>query len=189
MKSYQITEFCHRFIEDHVYPGDVCVDATAGNGNDTAFLCRLVGDGGKVYAFDIQKEALLHTEEKLRKENLQAKLVLDGHENMEAYVAEKGEVACIVFNFGYLPGGDNRVATCAKTSVTAIKAGLKLLRKGGLMSLCIYSGGDTGFEEKDAILDFLKELDSTRYLVIESLYRNRSNHPPIPVQIVKIEGE
>ena len=44
-------------------------------------------------------------------------------------------------------------------------------------------------EEKDAILDFLKELDSTRYLVIESLYRNRSNHPPIPVQIVKIEGE
>ena len=57
------------------------------------------------------------------------------------------------------------------------------------MSLCIYSGGDTGFEEKDAILDFLKELDSKRYLVIESLYRNRSNHPPIPVQIVKIEGE
>lgn len=188
MKSYQITEFCHRFIKDHVAPGDVCVDATAGNGNDTLFLCRLVGESGKVYAFDIQQEALLRTGERLKQEKLQAELVLDGHENMEAYVEEKGEVACMVFNFGYLPGGDHTIATGARTSVQAIKAGLKLLRKGGLMSLCIYSGGDTGFDERDAILNFLRELDPKQYLVIESIYYNRPHHPPIPVQIVKIKG-
>ena len=54
------------------------------------------------------------------------------------------------------------------------------------MSLCIYSGGDSGFEERDAILDYLKTLDSKHYLVILSEYYNRPNHPPIPVLIVKL---
>ena len=41
----------------------------------------------------------------------------------------------------------------------AIDAGLSLLKKKGVMALCIYSGGDTGFEEKDMILKHLKKLD------------------------------
>ena len=115
-----------------------------------------------------------------------AELILDGHEYMEKYVLEVGMVSCIVFNFGYLPGGDHTVATKAETSVAAIQSGLSLLRKGGLMSLCIYSGGDTGNQEKEAILGFLKTLDTKQYLVIVSAYFNRSNHPPVPVQIRKL---
>ena len=53
------------------------------------------------------------------------------------------------------------------------------------MSLCIYSGGDSGFTERDALLAYLKTLDSKRYLVILSSYYNRPNNPPIPVMIVK----
>lgn len=78
------------------------------------------------------------------------------------------------------------MSTKADTSIAAIEAGLELLKPGGLMSLCIYSGGDTGFEEKDAIMEYLKALDIKQYLVIVSSYYNRPNHPPIPVQIVKI---
>ncbi len=55
MPGYQITEYCHRMIKEHIKEGDCCVDATAGNGNDTEFLCRLTGADGKVYAFDIRK--------------------------------------------------------------------------------------------------------------------------------------
>ena len=54
------------------------------------------------------------------------------------------------------------------------------------MSLCIYSGGDSGFDERDAILFWLKELDSRKYLVIKSDYYNRPNNPPIPVLVVKL---
>ena len=54
------------------------------------------------------------------------------------------------------------------------------------MSLCIYSGGDTGFAERDAILSFLKTLDPKKYLVILSQYYNRPNHPPIPAMILKL---
>ena len=52
-------------------------------------------------------------------------------------------------------------------------------------SLCIYSGGDSGFEERDQILDWLKNLDPHQYLVIKSEYYNRPNNPPIPVLIIK----
>lgn len=186
MRNYQITEWCHHFMREHVQEGDICIDATAGNGNDTQLLCELVGENGKVYAFDIQKEAINNTRERLEKANLlkRAELLCESHTKMKQYVNE--EVSCIVFNFGYLPGGDHNLATKKDTSIMAIHEGLDLLKKGGIMSLCIYSGGDSGFEERDAILEALKELDSKRYLVILSSYFNRPNHPPIPVLIVKL---
>lgn len=53
------------------------------------------------------------------------------------------------------------------------------------MSLCIYSGGDTGFEEKDAILNLLRTLPSREYIVIANEYYNRKNNPPMPVFIFK----
>lgn len=186
MESYQITGWCRHFMEEQVKPGDICIDATAGNGNDTLTLCRLAGENGKVYAFDIQKAALEKTGRRLEAEGLRAELILDGHEHMEKYVKEKGEVSCIVFNFGYLPGGSHSLATRADTSIRAVEAGLSLLKKGGLMSLCIYSGGDSGFEEKEALLAWLKHLDGRRYLVIKSEYYNRPNHPPVPVLVIRV---
>ena len=187
MKNYQITEWCHHFIKEHVKSGDVCVDATAGNGNDTKLLCELVGEEGLVYAFDIQKQAVDKTKECLEKQGLdkRARVYLDSHENMANYL-EVESVSCITFNFGYLPGGDHNLATKKDSSIFAIHEGLRLLKKGGMMSLCIYSGGDSGFEEKEAILEELAKLDGKRYLVIVSEYYNRPNHPPIPVLIIKL---
>ena len=95
-------------------------------------------------------------------------------------------MSCIVFNFGYLPGGDHSLSTKKESSIKAIETGLSLLKKGGLMSLCIYSGGDSGFEEKDGILQYLRTLDSKKYLVIVSEYYNRPNNPPIPAMIIKL---
>lgn len=69
--------------------------------------------------------------------------------------------------------------------IEALSKSLVLLKKGGLISLCIYSGGDSGFEERDAVLDWLKDLDPHKYLVIRSDYYNRPNHPPIPVLIIR----
>lgn len=187
MKKYQITEWCHHFIREHVNAGDLCIDATAGNGNDTLFLCELVGEHGKVLAFDIQEEAVINTKKRLAEHGVleQAVVLLESHTNMSRY-AETDSVSCIVFNFGYLPGGNHALATKKDTSIAAIHEGLRLLKKGGMMSLCIYSGGDSGFEERDAILAELKRLDPKKYLVIVSEYYNRPNNPPIPVIIIKL---
>ena len=91
----------------------------------------------------------------------------------------------ICFNFGYLPGGDHNLSTRTETSIEAIRQGLAILKSGGIMSLCIYSGKDTGFEEKAGILTYLKTLAPKEYTVIVNEYYNRGNCPPLPVFIFK----
>lgn len=187
MNNYQITAWCSGFIRNQVQEGDLCIDATMGNGNDTLLLSRLCGSTGKVFAFDIQEQALNATRERLDTANAPDNytLLLESHANMAQY-AEPGSVNCIVFNFGYLPGGNHALATRGETSVQALSQALILLKKGGMISLCIYSGGDSGFEERNQILAWLKQLDSHKYLVIKSEYFNRPNHPPIPVLVIKL---
>lgn len=186
MKQSQITYWCHEVIRSQAPGEGFYIDATMGNGCDTLFLCELAGEKGRVLAFDIQEAALQKTAELLREHGVEdrAKLVRDGHERMDSYAGEESaDVIC--FNFGYLPGGDHAIATKADTSVAAVEKGLRILKSGGMMSLCIYSGGDTGFEEKERLLDFLKELPAREYTVIMNQYYNRGNNPPVPVFIFK----
>lgn len=185
--NYGITELVHHFLEEQIQEGDLCLDATAGNGHDTVFLCEQVGKFGKVFAFDIQELAVEHTKKRLEERQFsdRAEVYLDSHCNMSNYVEEE-TVSCITFNLGYLPGGDHGLATKADTTIKALEQSLKLLKKKGVISLIIYSGGDTGFEEKETVLGWLKQLDEKKYLVLVSSYYNRPNHPPIPVWIIKM---
>lgn len=186
-QDYQITSWCRRLIQDHVHPGSFCIDATMGNGNDTAWLCELAGSQGHVLAFDIQPQAIEQTHTRLEQQQTDCpyELILDSHSNMSSY-ANSDSADCIVFNLGYLPGGDHNIATKAETTIQALEQGLSLLRKNGLMSVCIYSGGDSGFAERDAVLAWLKSLDSRKFLVLVTQYYNRPNNPPIPVAIIKL---
>lgn len=186
LNDFSALQIAHKAISEHVKPGDFCIDATAGRGRDTAFLCSLVGESGKVLAFDIQPEAVESTKLLLDEKGFSgmSQVVLDSHDNMERY-AENGTVSCITFNFGWLPAGRHDVFTRAETSIPAIEQGLRLLKLGGLMSLCIYYGRDCGFDERDAILEHLEALDSRRYTVLVCRFANRPNNPPIPVFIWK----
>lgn len=199
MRRAQITDWCHAIIRSQAGRDGVYVDATMGNGHDTLFFCKMAGEEGKVFAFDIQECARNATRKLLEKHGItehvsliqeqekctdRISLILDGHEHMDQYV-ETGSVDVICFNFGYLPGGDHTICTKSETDIQALKIALGLLKKGGMLSLCVYSGGDTGFEEKDAIMDFLKNLSPKEYTVIVNSYHNRENHPPIPVFVWK----
>ncbi len=186
MRQSQVTYWCREIINSHAPKGGFYIDATMGNGYDTLMLCRLAGESGRILAFDIQEKALLLTDRLLTEHGVRsrAKLILDGHEHMNLY-AEKESADVICFNFGYLPGGDHRIATSPASSVEAIRQSLDILKHGGLISLCVYSGGDTGFEEKESILGFLKELPARKYTVIVNEYYNRQNCPPMPVFIFK----
>ena len=185
MNALSPLQLIHNVVSAHLGAGGVAIDATAGRGYDTAFLCHIVGEGGDVLAMDIQPEAVRSTEALLAAEGLKAQVVLDSHANMAAY-REAGTVDCIMFNLGYLPKGDHRVYTHYESTKDAIIAGLGLLRIGGLMTIGVYYGGDSGYEERDALMPFLATLDDSRYQVVVAHYHNWSGDPPIPVFIRKL---
>lgn len=185
MKALSSLKLVHDILINHVKDGDVCIDATLGRGYDTAFLCSLTPNG-KVIGFDIQEEAV-SSSEKLLKDNgfSNAELHLDSHANIGKYAKEES-VSAIVFNLGYLPKGDHSVFTRAESTIPAITSGLKLLKSGGLMVVSVYYGGDSGYEERDALMPFLKTIDSSKYQVLRVDFFNWTKDPPIPVFIRKL---
>lgn len=176
----------HDYIRLFVKEGDTVVDATCGNGNDTAFLAELVGEKGKVYGFDIQDRALSNTKKRLDGLGLteRVELIKDGHENMDKYI--NTPVKAVMFNLGYLPGGDHSIGTKPETTVHAINKAMNLLTKGGVVVVVIYYGGDSGFEEKDRIMEFLIGIDQKEYIVMKTEFINQANCPPILVCIEKL---
>lgn len=174
----------HDFLKAHVRPGSFCIDATAGKGRDTALLCGLAGETGRVLSFDIQPDAVSQTRALLEQEGLCAEVILDSHANMEQY-AEAGTADCVVFNFGRLPGGDPHIVTQAASSMQAINAALRLLKPGGVMAIALYYGKENGYEERDAVLSHLKTLDDRIFSVLACDWCNRRSDPPMPIFVWK----
>ncbi len=167
----------HLYLEEHIKKGAICVDATMGRGRDTLLLSQLTGEEGHVFAFDIQEDAIQSTRALLSengRENIT--LILDSHDKMREYV---NEADAVIFNFGFLPGGDHSIFSHPEVSCRAIDAALSILKPEGFISLCIYYGGDTGFEERDGILKHLAALDQKKYTVMLQSFHNRKNCPPL----------
>ena len=55
------------------------------------------------------------------------------------------------------------------------------------MTIGIYYGGDSGYEERDSLLPFLATLDDSRYQVVVARFHNWKGDPPIPVFIRKLQ--
>ncbi|AND84913.1 methyltransferase domain-containing protein [Clostridium tyrobutyricum] len=165
--------------------GDIVVDATMGNGNDTLFLSELVGDSGKVYAFDIQQTALKNTYEKISKNGIlqHVKLINDSHENMDMYINDK--VKLVIFNLGYLPKGDHSITTTADTTLLGLKKALDLIEANGIVILVVYYGHEEGNHERDALEDYIKNLNQRTYNVVKLCFANQVNSPPMLIIIEK----
>lgn len=176
----------HRFLRQHLPAGGFAIDATAGNGGDTLLLCETVGKTGRVLALDIQEQAVENTRALLQEKGWSdiSQVVQDSHAFLDKYAAPES-ADCVVFNFGWLPGGDHNVFTQKDSSLVAIEKGLACLKPGGIMSLCVYYGRNNGYEERDAILDYVRGLDHRKYTVMVVDFANRINDPPIPILIVK----
>ena len=180
--KYQITTMVHEFIKDFIKKDDICLDLTVGKGQDALFLLNLIPEG-YLYAFDIQKEAIACSEALLGNSFSNYQLINDSHSNLCRYVDK--EIGCAVLNLGYLPNGDHSINTSADTTIEAIKQAVSLLRVDGIISICFYPGTETGKEEMDSVLNYLKTLDSGKYLVIVNQFYNRPNNPPTPAYIIR----
>lgn len=181
----KVTEYAHHLVRDRVQPGDTVIDATAGNGHDTMFLAKLVGEQGNVYGFDIQRDAIERTAQLLKEhhQDKQVQLIQAGHQEMHRYVTQPA--SAVMFNLGYLPKGDKTITTVGETTIQAIQSSLDILRPGGIITVAVYWGHEQGKEEKRQVEQFLQQLKQNRFLVLKYEYINQKNFAPFLFAIEK----
>ena len=146
------------FILNHLKEGDVAVDFTMGNGHDTEFLSKTVGPEGRVYAFDIQADAVASTAKNLKEwgapENYT--LIHDSHHNAKNYLPCPFKAG--MFNLGWLPGGDKSITTLRETTLPALEGAIALMDKDAVLTVAVYPGHEEGTLEGIAVEEYFSSL-------------------------------
>lgn len=180
MQRISLVNVAHNLIREVLRPGDIAVDATVGNGHDTLFLVEQVGSSGKVFGFDIQKTAIdstqakvdscgagekAHSSSRLQTKNLT--LIQASHADMADRIPEhhQGKISAIMFNLGYLPGGDKRIITRPDSTVTALTIAKRMLSRNGIITILAYPGHQGGDLETEQVTKWCKQLDEDQYKV------------------------
>ena len=179
--------FVQDFLAARLTAPRLCIDATCGNGGDTAFLCRLTAPEGRVLGFDIQPEAIASTRARLEQAGVPAgqyALHCDSHAHLLQYV-QPGTADAVMFNFGWLPGADHTVFSHAESSIPALEAAFDALRPGGVLSAILYSGRVIGSDEKTEILHWMRTLPLTRCTVLVCDFANWAETAPLPCFLLK----
>jgi hypothetical protein len=96
---------------------------------------------------------------------------------MGEHIPERSASA-VVFNLGYLPGGDHSITTTADTTLEGLRCALDIIKPGGIVTVVMYDGHEAGAEEKKAVLEWAEALDQKKYHAAYVSLLNQKNHPP-----------
>ena len=154
----QLLEFAKIWLRETAVEDGVYGDFTMGNGHDTLFFSQLAPKG-KVYAFDVQQQALESTAALLKREAApeNVTLICDSHHNAARYIKEP--LCAGMFNLGWLPGGDKRITTQRVTTLPALQTAISLLSPDGAVLLAVYPGHEEGRLEGECVAAFLAGQD------------------------------
>lgn len=192
MSLRNLTEQAQQLIGTALGAGGLAVDATAGNGNDTAFLAGGVGPGGRVFAMDCQESALAETSKRLALAGLRdrVELCLGRHQDWSVLIPAdwKGRVQAVMFNLGYLPGGDKELTTQPASTCAALQSATEWLAPGGMISVVAYRGHAGGREEALAVREWSRTLPSSRWDVMHMSVTNAADTSPELVLIHRHEA-
>ncbi|MDD7793853.1 tRNA (mnm(5)s(2)U34)-methyltransferase [Clostridium sp. 'White wine YQ'] len=172
-----ISSLSHDIIDKYIENKNLAIDCTLGNGYDSDFLSESFN---KVIAFDIQEMAITNYKNK-NKDNVY--LIQDSHDKLNEYAKESAD--CIIYNLGFLPGGNKEITTMKDSTMNSIIQALDLINAGGIILIAIYSGHNEGAKEKTCILEFAENLPKNKYGVMKFEYVNRNNNPPMLLCIEK----
>lgn len=181
------TARAHREIAAVLKSGDLAIDATAGNGHDTVFLAGLVGEQGRVIAFDVQEAAISATRARLEAAELAGRVELfqESHGHL-LNRAGRGMVTAIMFNLGYFPGGDHALITRTDETLVALDQARAALKAGGVLTIVCYPGHPGGDEESEAVLAWLGTLAAPDFS--SEVVRRTETLRPSPFLVVVTRG-
>lgn len=178
----------HRELAAVLREGDLAIDATAGNGHDTAFLAARVGDSGRVLAFDVQAEAIASSRARIEGLDLAKRVsfIHGSHATLADHVRPE-TAAAVVFNLGYLPGGDHTLITRSEETLLALGQALVALKAGGLLAVVCYPGHPGGDQESAAVVAWSEALDRAGFET-EIIRREGTLRPAPFLVMVRKEG-
>lgn len=178
-------ELAHHYWKDIVSIGDIVIDATCGNGQDSLALCKLALTPGRgtLFALDIQPSAISNTQ-KLLSENLPDELIkrvifVEGSHQIFPNDIKEASVKLIVYNLGYLPRGDKTLTTQTSSTLASMMAAQNLLIKGGVISFTCYPGHAEGANEETALLASCQQLPSHLWNCCHHRWINRPKAPSL----------
>lgn len=174
----KIANFCWAEL---VSPEDIVIDATCGNGHDTLILAQL--NPKQLYTLDIQQQALDNARKRLQEALSSAQLGaihfhLGCHSSFPSEILPNS-VKLVVYNLGYLPGGDKSVTTQTETTLKSIQEAMRLLLPGGLVSITCYPGHAEGKREEDELLAFATGLPKELWSCSHHRTINRNQAPSL----------
>lgn len=165
-----VVEWSHWIISHVLRPGDVAFDATVGRGNDLLMMASLVGDEGCVLGCDIQERAIESARHNAEMHGVRnrVRLHVESHEYIDriCHAENVAQLRAIMYNLGYLPGGDKSIRTLAERTIASLKKALDLLMLGGTMTIVSYRGHEGGAGEAQAVLEWCKTLPPYQFEVV-----------------------
>ena len=196
-------KFQHTFWDEVLPTARVIVDATCGNGHDTAYLYIRASGEAVLHYIDIQDIALRHTEERLHRiaRESPGEKVEDGlripydeahsvgrpvlrahlasHDDVLARIVEEtGRIDLLVFNLGYLPGASRDIMTRVETVTAALEHVLAHPERIGLVTIVTYPGTERGLAEQEVLEAFLAGVSQKDFDVSVWKPLNQVNRPP-----------
>ncbi len=175
-------DLAHGYWKQLIQKGDWVIDATCGNGHDSLILASLIEEGG-VIGLDIQEIALQKTRQLLNTHLPEEKipsihLFQQSHLSFPS-LAYQHPIRVVVYNLGYLPGGNKSLTTQTETTLPSIDAALQLLQPGGILSITCYPGHPEGAREETALISQLSHLKSSEWNVCHHTFSNRLAAPSL----------
>jgi ubiquinone/menaquinone biosynthesis C-methylase UbiE len=160
----RLTELAHDYLSTQLSLGDHALDATTGNGYDSAYMAKLVGPEGHVIAIDIQQAAIAATRTRLKGTGCLAQtelIVADHAQALQTLRSQHAQtINAITFNLGYLPGSDKHIQTEPDSTLRALRSASELLKQNGLLLVTAYRGHDGGQREADVVAEWMQHMGS-----------------------------
>lgn len=185
-----VISMAHQFINATLHSGDIGIDATVGNGVDTVFLAKIIGARGRLFAFDIQQQAIDTAIRRCEREKVDTSNIVwhcRNHAEMLDAIPQSlhGQIGAAMFNLGYLPGGDTSVITTAETTIPAIESALQILRKDGVITVVVYPGHTGGDIEAEAVEYWASNLAPRSAQTMKYACLNAQRRGPYLIAITK----
>jgi SAM-dependent methyltransferase len=177
-------DLAHHYWEKLLQKGDWAIDATCGNGHDTAKLAEiLLEKQGRVIGIDVQQDAISRTTDLLQsrfshKARARIHLFCQSHTHFPLLV-EKKPIRLIVYNLGYLPKGNKQMTTMAQSTLESVRKALDLVIPGGALSIACYPGHEEGGKEEKSLLQEISNLSPTTWKVCYHTFPNHLLAPSL----------